>query len=119
MSAVEIARRALEDGVSVVSLEMKDGSLELCEHDVGGTPTSVFGSDIEYFLNVAGGPPLKALLATPGREVGRTVPEPLDVAGLEALRAAMVEAFGNDLDLVRRFREWLDAEGIPFTTALR
>lgn len=99
---------------------LSEGALVLSEIDNGPTVEALTGGgDMEYFLSIQGEERLIHVLELLGGEVGRPLVVLLDEAGLAQLADALRERFGNDLNLLRSFREWLVINEIRYEEVVR
>lgn len=115
---MELARRAITGGgVSVLDMYLENGRLFLRETDTGSAPDAVFGGGgVEYYLSIRGEERLVKMLQLLGTELERDLVVLLDDDGLRRLADALLERFGDGLELLKDFRAWLAVSGVEFRT---
>jgi hypothetical protein len=77
------------------------------------------GGDMEYYLLIHGEDRLIAMLTLLGQEVDQDLVVLLDEDGLGVLGSALISRFGDGLDLLSQFRDWMTEHRIAFREHVR
>lgn len=117
---MELVDRSLPDGASTIYMYVQDGALFFLEVDTGSTVAAFTGGgDMEYYLSIRGEDQLIAMLTLLGQEVNQDLVVLLDEDGLGVLGSALVSRFGDGLNLLSQFRNWMTEHRIAFRAHMR
>ncbi len=117
---MELVKRSLPDGASTIDMYMEDSALFFLEVDTGSTAAAFTGGgDMEYYLSIRGEDRLIAMLTLLGQEVDQDLVVLLDEDGLGVLGSALISRFGDGLDLLSQYRNWMTEHQIAFREQVR